>query len=67
MEQQSEMDYAGARVQKMATYRIWITTPSGFVPSMHIWHTREEKIELLAILANRHQVLGKFRVQTTLS
>ena len=65
MEQHLEVDYAGACVQKMATYRIWVTTSTGFVPSVHIWHAREEEIVLLATLSNRHQELGQFTIQTT--
>lgn len=54
MDQHLEMGYAGARVQKMATHRVWVAMPSGFVAPMYIWNTREEETGLLATLAYFH-------------
>jgi hypothetical protein len=54
MDQHLEMGYAGARVQKMATHRVWVAMPSGFVAPMFIRNTREEETGLLATLAYFH-------------
>jgi hypothetical protein len=54
MDHHLEMGYAGARVQKMATHRVWVAMPSRLVAPMYIWDTREEETGLLAILAYFH-------------
>ena len=45
------VEQAGPRMPKVAIYRVCITTPSRFMPSLHIENTCEEDVGCLAALA----------------